>query len=249
MVRRITTLAADERGAEWVWRGVRDGAGWLRTPRHTPPIGAFTAEANVTSTPDMTDLILLPASRNGSWEYDGVSRREAQFALDQCQAAQEALRALLVQRKSRSAFPREGTEQLTAALLARNFFASATVLFACVAIESFLNHYGVRRFGPAFNEREYEGLTAAKKARVILSHTAPGELGDGDALFASLKRLYGRRNRLVHPKTHEYRPDADPPPIDAALGDAAQESIDDMATFFARFSALDSEAMPFVAGF
>jgi len=45
--RTLTTLAADERGADWVWRGVRDGLGWLRTPRQTLLIGAFTAEAHV----------------------------------------------------------------------------------------------------------------------------------------------------------------------------------------------------------
>ena len=45
--RRLTTPAADERGADWVWRGVRDGQGCLRTPRQILLIAAFTAEAHV----------------------------------------------------------------------------------------------------------------------------------------------------------------------------------------------------------
>lgn len=50
MRRFITTLAADGRGADWVWRDVSDGLGWLRTPRQTVLIRAITSEANVAVT-------------------------------------------------------------------------------------------------------------------------------------------------------------------------------------------------------
>jgi hypothetical protein len=36
-------------GEDWVWRGRRDALGWLRRPRVTLLIEAFTAEANVMS--------------------------------------------------------------------------------------------------------------------------------------------------------------------------------------------------------
>lgn len=44
----MTTLAADERGADRSWRGRRDSLGWLRPPRPTLLLGAAAAEAHVT---------------------------------------------------------------------------------------------------------------------------------------------------------------------------------------------------------
>lgn len=43
----LTTFAADERVADWVCRGVRNGLGWLWTPRQTLLVEAFIAGAHV----------------------------------------------------------------------------------------------------------------------------------------------------------------------------------------------------------
>lgn len=189
----------------------------------------------------MTELTLLPSSRNGTWEFEGLSRREAQFAFKQFVDAQNGLRVLFATRDpAKRQDPAKASER-NAALLQRNFFAVATVVFACMAIESFLNYYGVRRFGPDFRKREIERLSAAKKAALILKHSATAPPAPGDEIFQCLDRLYRRRNELIHPKTHEYVVGVEPPEYESPPL-IAQQSVEDMEKFYSEFALLDAEA-------
>lgn len=191
----------------------------------------------------MPVLTLLPSFRTGSWEFEGLSRREAHFAFNQFRASQTELREMLVSRVAGRLLDPAESAARHALLLKRGFFAVGTVVFACMAIESFLNYYGVRRFGPAFRERETEFLPARKKAALILSYTCSPPPQADATLFACLERLVDRRNELIHPKTHEHAvgvepPACEPPPL------IAEESIADMEHFFAQFAVLDPEAKP-----
>lgn len=196
----------------------------------------------------MSQLNLLPATRNGSWEYDGISRREARHAHAEFLQAQSALRELLALKKKRRAEGLSEPVSLDEALLRRNFRTFATVIFACVAIESFVNFYGVRRFGNAFNQSRSENLPLRKKIRRILAHTTSVTVDDGDLLFKALARLVARRNRLAHPKTYEFEENVEPPEMETWTT-AANESIEDMDAFFNRFGELDAEARGVIASF
>jgi hypothetical protein len=196
----------------------------------------------------LTKLTPLPVSRNGSWEFEGLSRREARHALEEFRAAQSHLRELLARRLAERARKLPRTVDVSEALLRRNFRTYATVLFSCVAIESFVNFYGVRRFGNAFNTPTIERCSLRKKVTLILGHTAQGPVDDRDPLFVALDRLTARRNRLAHPKTHEYDGVKEPPEMETWTI-AAEESVADMDAFFARFVELDPDAQGFAASF
>jgi hypothetical protein len=194
----------------------------------------------------MSELSLLPFARDGAWEHEGQSRREARLAFSEFLAAQQVLREALVARRAQADLPHAERRSVSAELSRRNFFSHATVLFCCVAIESFMNHYGVRRFGNAFSEHERLGIHA--KARLLLKHTSGAVPAKDDVLFTCLSRLFDRRNRLAHPKTHEYEEGVEPPELETWTV-AAQECVEDMDAVFKRFGELDPDAGQLAAAF
>ena len=83
--------------------------------------------------------------------------------------------------------------------------ADIVIVFSCMAVESFLNGYGVTRLGEAFYVQYYERLSIHQKLAALLA-TCDGILVDkSDEIVTTVRRLFDRRNRLVHPKTREYR--------------------------------------------
>ncbi|MHC8322437.1 hypothetical protein ACYZT4_17390 [Pseudomonas sp. GB2N2] len=79
--------------------------------------------------------------------------------------------------------------------------ATSTHLYACLAMEGFLNFYGVRRFGETYYKAEIERLPIAKKLEKIFL-TVFGE-PPSDLLAQSVLETFQRRNKLAHPKTQE----------------------------------------------
>jgi len=79
--------------------------------------------------------------------------------------------------------------------------ATSTHLFACLAMEGFLNFYGVRRLGEPYYKAEIERLPIAKKLEKIFL-TVFGE-PPSDLLAKSVLETFQLRNNLVHPKTQE----------------------------------------------
>ena len=186
-------------------------------------------------------LTLLKKDRSGTWEYEGLSRREAHFAFREFRASQARLEVLLGVKRDGPVLPRAGASDRYVALEQRGFFAVATVVFASMAIESFLNYYGVRRFGPAFKDPAVEFLTAADKTKLILGYTCVSPPKAGTKLYGALKRLYSRRNKLIHPKTHEHMLGVEPPALEPTPL-IAEQSIADMESFFEEFVSHDPDA-------
>lgn len=183
-----------------------------------------------------------PIGRSGAWELEGGFQGPAVRALVLAEAAARDLREewMNVERQhgrrlAATRIPREK-------LVDRNLYASATVVLSAMAVESFLNWYGVVRLGEDFYGRHYERLGLVQKLSAIVA-TCTGILLDEKAEIVVLaSRLSERRNRLVHPKTREV-PRRDRSPVSSRTAmDRAKESVADMTAFFDLFVRLDPKA-------
>ena len=78
-------------------------------------------------------------------------------------------------------------------------------IFCCMAIEGFANMYGVRRLGEEFYKRNVERLGIVEKVSVIGACCQQWDLHAHPDVAKNLRSLFDARNRLVHPKTQEFR--------------------------------------------
>jgi len=190
-----------------------------------------------------------PANRPGGWEVEGVGyRRQAHL----CLLAFEQKNALLQKHLERleDARKKRGTYKIPPNLLERlRFFRSAAVVYSAMAVEGFLNYYGVKRLGNEFYRDTYERLSSHRKLAALVA-TCTGQLLPSHAeVVTVLRRLTERRNALVHPKAREVLPkakDAKPrraPRRPAVAPTPAADSVRDMERFFELFAELDSQAV------
>ncbi len=93
---------------------------------------------------------------------------------------------------------------------------SAALLFACMSLEGFLNHYGVKRLGETYYKRFVERLGITEKLAYLMSLCDGKLISPSDSVIACCRRLFDARNALSHPKTkeihlHELKPDSETP--------------------------------------
>lgn len=77
-------------------------------------------------------------------------------------------------------------------------------LFACMAIEGFLNVYGVRRLGGDFYKESIERIGITEKFAVIGAISAVWDIRQHPEIRNDLRILFDKRNSLVHPKAKEF---------------------------------------------
>jgi hypothetical protein len=80
-------------------------------------------------------------------------------------------------------------------------------LYACMSLEGFLNLYGVRRLGETFYQKNLERLGITEKLALIGVFCAQWDIDEHADMAKDFRELFDARNRLVHPKTKEFRPD------------------------------------------
>jgi len=190
-----------------------------------------------------------PANRPGGWEVEGVGyRRQAHLSLRAFKQKHTLLRRHI--ERLEEARKKGGTYKIPPNLLDRyRFFRSAAVVFSAMAVEGFLNYYGVKRLGNDFYRDNYERLNAHQKLSALVA-TCTGHLLPKHAeLVTILRRLTERRNALVHPKAREVRPEAKgvqprrAPLHSAEAPTSAADSVRDMERFFKLFAKLDPQAV------
>ena len=119
----------------------------------------------------------------------------------------------------------------------RDRLSMATLIFSAMAVEAFLNYYGVLRIGEAAYTKHFERrLSMVEKLSVLLLVCDGIAISGNDELLVSIRTLTNVRNSVVHPKTKEmdsYVPgelrDGLPVP------DAAREAVKSMKQFFIDF--------------
>lgn len=83
------------------------------------------------------------------------------------------------------------------------FWRQNAVVWACCAIESFVNEEGVAWLGERFYKKNVERLRVLQKVEVLYALKYRRRLDPGAETLARISDLFDLRNRFVHPKTHE----------------------------------------------
>lgn len=79
----------------------------------------------------------------------------------------------------------------------------SVIIFSCMAIEGFLNAYGVRRLTEDFYRINIERLGISEKLAVLVCITSARLILRDHALMCDVRQLFDMRNALVHPKARE----------------------------------------------
>ena len=121
-------------------------------------------------------------------------------------------------------------------------FSKATQIFCCMAIESFLNLYGVNYLGEDFYKRNLEKLSAGQKLEALIAISTHLALEKDDEICKIVRRMFDQRNRLVHPKAKQILADSERLELVVSSDDPvvdAKKMIDDMKLFFNLFREAD----------
>jgi len=81
--------------------------------------------------------------------------------------------------------------------------AISALLFACMTLEGFINHYGVRRLGESFYKRNLERVGITEKVSILILACCHKSIEQDNDLIKKTRDLFDARNRLVHPKSRE----------------------------------------------
>lgn len=85
--------------------------------------------------------------------------------------------------------------------------ATSCHLYACMAIEGFINHYGTKRLGESAYKSLLERTGITEKISLIYLICFETILLTADEPIKSIRKLFDERNALVHPKTKELTPE------------------------------------------
>ena len=79
--------------------------------------------------------------------------------------------------------------------------AMVSVVFSALTLEAFINNYGLEHFSRNYFDKHLDKLPAVSKWIVIPKLAIGKEIDSDSRSYEQLKRLFKRRDRLVHYKT------------------------------------------------
>ncbi len=124
-----------------------------------------------------------------------------------------------------------------------------SMLFSCMAVESFVNLYGVLRMGDEFYKRNIERSGINQKLEVIIAIGKQELLSKNEEIALVTRRMFDKRNQLVHPKTVEANsPDKISQLKPIQFINDAQSMVDDMKKFFENFLIIDPDSWMWIPG-
>jgi hypothetical protein len=193
----------------------------------------------------VNSFVVFPLRRVGTWQTNDARYREvAHELLAELEQVFKQLNEIwpTVPVTSQS-IVREHPE-IYRLIRLRDRAADSTQIFAAMAIEGFLNYYGVLRFGQQVFEEHFERLGVVPKLRQLLLICDGINLSKDDPLCDAARRVAESRNQLLHPKAKEVPHDGTFKPTVLKLPEYARESVNAMETFFTLFAS----AVPNAAG-
>lgn len=161
----------------------------------------------------MTNSTIFSFQRNGAWsssysfhyECAWMCFYEYQNYIVELSKAEKDLRASLnVQEEYLEGFVRHETDHLH---MQAYRAATSAHLFACMAIEGFINHYGTVRLGEEAYKALLERMGITEKLSLIYLLCFEKKVLIADSPIKQIRKLFDQRNSLVHPKTKELTPD------------------------------------------
>jgi hypothetical protein len=121
----------------------------------------------------------------------------------------------------------------------RDRLSDSVMLFSAMAVEAFINFYGVYRLGEEQFNSEMERMPLYQKVQLLLRECDRIEVDKEGPLMRVLKEVAERRNQLAHPKTKQVPRDQ---PAEDRTGqpipETAQRQIQAMREFFTEFGRL-----------
>ena len=130
----------------------------------------------------------------------------------------------------------EYSPELWALVRKRDLLSDSVRAFSAMAVEAFLNFYGVVRLGEEEYSTHFERLGPIPKLRQLLLVCDRLSIAERDPLVKTLHRVAKSRNSLVHPEAQELPGYV---PAEARGGvkipEAAREAVRDMELFFEQF--------------
>jgi hypothetical protein len=127
----------------------------------------------------------------------------------------------------------------------RDQTSDTTRIYAAMAVEGYLNFYGVLRLGQAVFDEHFERLGLVPKLRALMLMCDQLDIPSTDELVRELDRVAQSRNTLVHPKTLEVVGNpATHQRSSVPMPETAEAAVSSMEAFFAAFIA----AVPKAAG-
>jgi hypothetical protein len=121
-------------------------------------------------------------------------------------------------------------------------YSDSAVIYSAMAVESFLNFYGVTQLSEAFFRPSLERLNPTQKLPLLLLATRQLVLEPDDEIVSTVRSLFDARNTLVHPKTRELAPEEAIRFPGLPNYNDAQVAVRRMDRFFQLFKALDPNA-------
>ena len=83
--------------------------------------------------------------------------------------------------------------------------AMVTVIFSALALEAFINHYGIERSSHSFFDGHLDKLNPVSKWLILPKLAVGQQLSTGGDSYTLLKELFKLRDKLVHYKTRKMR--------------------------------------------
>jgi hypothetical protein len=188
---------------------------------------------------------LQPVLRQGTWiSQDRRYVRYARYSLKRLVEAVDEVKRKWPKPLGESVKREEANDELWHLAETREFYSDSAIIFAALAVEGFINFYGVLRLGEKVFRTEFERLGLIPKLRLLFLVCNSIELDSDDRLLLIARRVSQRRNDLVHPKSREAFD-----PLTATslkwgrlLPEGAVEAVSDMDEFFAEFRAIVPDA-------
>lgn len=122
--------------------------------------------------------------------------------------------------------------------------AGACELYTYLAVEAFLNHYGIVRLGNQFYRRNVERLAPAKKLAVILAATEGVLLPMESPLYRLTGKMFQRRNELVHPQSQNLQTASIRLFAPFQLYENCEPAVARMEDFFRDFASYHTSGVP-----
>jgi len=185
---------------------------------------------------------VVPPDAQGSWERSMGYRLDADRARDVLLRLPEIHAALAPALQSKLIKDAQRAVDTVKLLRRSEFYSEVAVLYSAMAVEGFLNDYGVRRLGEAYYQENLERLSPGRKTAALVLICTGTRLDPKDSLIQDVNALFALRNALVHPKTRESRPG--PPKQLPTPHETATRAIELRERFFSEMGKLDPDSRP-----
>lgn len=181
-------------------------------------------------------FVLRPHDAEGAWESnDSRYRSYAHELLTQLEGlCSEVLQKWPGDADSSIADERTHSELWKLARV-RDRTSDTARIYAAMAVEGFLNFYGVLRFGQSVYDEHFERLGLVPKIRTLLLVGEGIDIPRNDPLVLILDSVAQGRNALVHPKAREVENPTTSKRTSTKIPEVARSAVASMESFFEQF--------------